>query len=215
MFGFGKKNKLEVVPEDENATPTPYETTQLGQARHKVESELLVDHFMMNPTAVIGYITEEYGLSAMFGELYRLLKIRKQPYYADEYALDMKKTEFEDYLIITELPKPPHTGLCYRMYYLFDAPFEHIALITVERAEEGADIYMWDRDKNRTLIGSVEIGPWKEKSKEERDAELQMISDVFHEGMEPPAPKEEPEDKKPADDTPAEEAEIIDGEEAE
>ena len=195
MFGFFNKNKQTDTPQqEENATPTSYDTTRVGLARHAVEQEMLVEYFSKNPTALIDDITEEYGLATVFGNMYRAQKLHRSPYYADQYALDMKKTEFDDYLIIAELPKPEHLGLCYRLFFTFDAPFEHVALFMVEREEHGAALYRWDREKNRTAVGFVETGPWDEKTKEERAAELQMVSDAFHDGWAPqPTAGHEPE----------------------
>ena len=103
-FGFFNKNKqADAASQDENAAPTSFETSRVGLARHAVEQEMLVEYFSKNPTALIDDITEEYGLATVFSNMYRAQKLRRSPYYAEQYAIDVKKTEFDDYLIIAEL----------------------------------------------------------------------------------------------------------------
>jgi hypothetical protein len=204
MFGFFKKSKKE---NEVAATPVaqqagegqadqpPYAASRLGLARHVVESRFMHEYFFTNPTGFIDQLTEPYGLVSLYCEVLRDQKARRIPYYNTDFAIDTTKMDNGDYLVIAELPAPEFAGLCYRMYFLFDGTFNRTAYFTVEREEGAVRLYLWDKDANRTDIGTVETGPWKDKEKPERDAELQMVKEAYNEtfGLESIAePEEEP-----------------------
>jgi hypothetical protein len=182
MFGFFKKGKKADAARQEGGADSPALSPEaiLLAARRKVEHEYLRDYYYKNPTGLVADVTDEFGLHNLYVNFMKIEKMRKFLYKPKDFLIDTGKTERDDYLVIAELPEPEEVGLCYRMYFLFDAKFEHRAFFTVEREEEGAQLYLWDEDKKQVPIAPIETGRWAEKTKEERHAELQLVNDVFY-----------------------------------
>ena len=215
LFKRSNKNEAAASGNDGQATEAlqadaadlpPYAATPLGNARHTVENRFMHEYFFRNPTGFIDEITEQYGFLNLYCEVLREQRARRLPYREKDFGLDLTKMDNGDYLIICALPKPEFVGLCYRMYFLFSAQFDRLAYYTVEREEDGTHLYLWDKERNRTDLGDVGIGPWSEKPKEERNAELQMIAEAYCEKFGIPL-KREPEESEEEQAAEAEEAE--------
>ena len=233
MFGFIKKaltsNMEPSAASQVREGATTYEGSEMGIARFKVEREFLREYFYRNPTGLVADVTEEYGLHNLYVNYMRTLRVRSFPYKPEHFLIDTGKTERGDYLVIAELPEPEFANLCYRMYFLFNADFSHVAFFTVEREEDGVQLYLWDENKQRVAIGPIETGRWAEKTKEERDYELQLVNDVFYgvpeeergkvKAAAPEEQAEEQDDEPDGEqaegqaDEPAEPGEPVDGEE--
>lgn len=197
LFGFfGKSWADEPVPVLDSGERPSYEATLLGRMRHQVERRFLPEYFFSNPTGFMSEFTDEYGFYVMYAVAFKECARKKIPYWNTDFATDVTKTDSGDYLAIAELPAPDLLGLCYRMYFLFDAGFEKLGLYTVELTEDGAQLCRWDADGNRITISAIETGPWREKSKEDKDAELQMVADSFN----PDKLRDEPADAQGGDD---------------
>ena len=212
MFNFFKKRGGEdsaaSAQEQIDLTEHPYAATLVGRVRHEVEYNFIHKYFYSNPTGFIDSITDEHGFVIMYCTALKEHKLRKIPYWNDDFGLDLKKMDSGDYLIIVELPAPEFEQLNYRMYFLFSADFKRIAYYTVERVPDGAELCLWDKDRNRIVVGPIETARWSEKTKEERDAELAMVADSFAEVapdetlVQQPSPEEaaleEPASEEPA-----------------
>lgn len=164
MFNFLKKAVMGATASAQESAAsqvaTPYSETRIGQLRYQVEHVFFRDFFFKNGTGLIDALLEPHGIGSVYCTA--LKEMRAHPkYYDDEFGLESMKTDEGNYMVSCRLPKPEHIGLCYRMHFIFNADFSHLAYYTVERTAEGAELCLWDSEGNHHVIHAIEQPDWK------------------------------------------------------
>ncbi|MDO4532982.1 MAG: hypothetical protein Q4C36_04595, partial [Coriobacteriia bacterium] len=161
MFNFLKKAAIRGAQASaEPQVATPYSETKVGRLRYQVEHVFFRDFFFKNGAGLIDALLEPHGMGNVYCTA--LKEMRAHPkYYDDEFGLESIKTDEGNYMVSCRLPKPEHIGLCYRMHFIFNADFSHLAYYTIERAAEGAELCMWDSEGKHHVIRAIEQPNWK------------------------------------------------------
>ena len=214
MFGFFKKAKQNdqataVVQEAQDQEPQDYSVSDLGRARYEVEHHQFRDFFLKNPTGFVDALMAEFGLCELHFEALKHFKVKTR-YGAGPYKIATGPTDHGGYIVRGQLPKPEFLGVCYRFYLMFNSDFSQLAYYIVERTEDGARLCEMTADGGMTVLKQqADVVDWAEAEREQKAAEIDFITRLFHglpEKSEEEAEEAEGDEPETAEDESAESA---------